>query len=128
MMTQTEARREAKALNDSGHLAIAEAVSPGSWGGTEQGWRVKVLDVEALADEAEQGYDVDKLGASRRCGICGEHFRSDGSGSDAQAEMYDPGVLRIVLRHRNDTGPAHYEAPSALVHAECGLARGWEVA
>lgn len=45
LMTQTEARTEAKRLNASGEIpdqlvAIAVAVPRNSWGGHEKGWTV----------------------------------------------------------------------------------------
>lgn len=49
---------------------------------------------------------------SERCGICEERFTGTGVGSDEQAEMYDPAT----------------NGESALVHAQCGLSAGWEVA
>jgi hypothetical protein len=44
----------------------------------------------------------------RRCELCGEQFKP----ADERAEMYDP----------------QHEGPSLIVHAECGLHAGMEVA
>jgi hypothetical protein len=45
LMTQTRARQQAAVLRAGGIPAIAVAVPPGSWGGAEKGWDVRILAV-----------------------------------------------------------------------------------
>lgn len=45
LLTQAEARAEAKRLSAEGVPHIAVPVPAGSWGGTERGWTVVVLAV-----------------------------------------------------------------------------------
>lgn len=49
LMTQTEARQEAKRLQDKGIFAIAGAVPLNSWGGHEDGWTVYIGNPYAAA-------------------------------------------------------------------------------
>jgi len=49
LMSQTDARREARRLNESGEvpdglIAVATTYPAGSWGGQEQGWTVNYVN------------------------------------------------------------------------------------
>lgn len=44
LMTQTEARREARALGERGIPAVATTVPANCWGGNEKGWTVYIGD------------------------------------------------------------------------------------
>jgi hypothetical protein len=50
-----------------------------------------------------------------RCAICGEVVEGDN-----MAEMYDKAM--------NDDPEMYSEARSGIVHAQCGIDAGWEVA
>jgi len=70
--------------------------------------------------DPESWRDVDSLPDASRvfaCAICGEPVVV---GSPGAAEMYDAAKL--------DDPELYSEAESGIVHAECGLARGWQVA
>lgn len=43
LLSQADARQQARALTEAGTPAVAVAVPSGSWGGTEQGWTVNLL-------------------------------------------------------------------------------------
>lgn len=52
LLTQTEARRLARAVNESGRnpqdlTAVAHTIPPNAWGGHEQGWSVSMVAVPA---------------------------------------------------------------------------------
>lgn len=52
LMSQSEARREAKRQNDQRSpgfpIAVAIAYPPGSWGGHEKGWTVSYVPVPSV--------------------------------------------------------------------------------
>jgi hypothetical protein len=54
-----------------------------------------------------------------RCKICGETFTATDRQNGNYAEMYDPDASQAII----EMGVA-----DGIVHAECGLQRGWEVA
>lgn len=43
LVSQSEAREQARALTEAGTPAVAVPVPLGSWGGTEEGWTVNLL-------------------------------------------------------------------------------------
>jgi hypothetical protein len=66
-----------------------------------------------------EGCEVANRVWARRCTICGERL------SGEIAEMYDP---VIVGMYGDQMTPAQEAQYSGVVHAECGLSKGWEVA
>lgn len=51
------------------------------------------------------------------CGICGERF------TEHQKEVGD--IAEMYLPHRYE---AERDGPAKIVHAECGISHGWEIA
>lgn len=90
LVTQSEARRTAKALNESGSaptglVAVAHAYPAGSWGGHEQGWTVSYRPAPDVATPLV--LFADQLAMSFRVGLAHHRRHSLLDSPDRSANM-----------------------------------------
>lgn len=82
-------------------------------------WSCDMCGETILCDECGQEWSDDHE-CDERCTICGERFTDEQMEHGNYAEMYDPNAVP-----QTNAGVSGH---AGVVHAECGLARGWELA